>query len=266
MPYYFMMFGREIPIYGICFFAGIFAAAAVGVLLVGRQTDLPRYDVVYSAVYVMIGAMIGSKLLFLLVSYREIIELQLPLSAVIKGGFVFYGGLIGGAVGLLIYCRQFHMILAPFLDIYAAVLPLGHSIGRIGCFFGGCCYGIPYRGWGNVVYRETVGNTPLHTPLLPIQLIESGCLFLLFTVLLVVFIRKPFSGLCLKIYIFAYPLLRICLECFRGDRERGILLGLSTSQWVSIGILVSAAGILLWRRSNGRKKIKEKWVLGGKQK
>lgn len=252
MPYYLMIFGKEIPIYGICFFGGIFAAAVVCVLLSGRQAILPTYDIIYSAVYVMIGAVAGSKLLFLAVSFQEIIELQLPLIAVIKGGFVFYGGLIGGFAGLVIYSRQFHMALAPFLDIYAAVLPLGHAIGRIGCFFGGCCYGIPYSGWGHVVYHETVGNTPTETPLLPIQLIESGCLFLLFTVLLVIFMRKPLSGLCVKIYLFAYPLLRIALECFRGDRERGVLFGLSTSQWISVGILLLATAVVLLEKKKNR--------------
>lgn len=242
MPSYFLLFGRVVPIYGICFFGGIIIAAAVGLLL-SKRRRIGAFDFVCSAVYCMIGALVGSKLLFLIVSCKEIIEMQIPFWAVIKGGFVFYGGLIGGFGGLCIYGRQFHILLRPYFSLYAAILPLGHAIGRIGCFFGGCCYGVPYDGVCSVVYTETAGNTPLNVPLLPIQLIESACLLMLFLGLFALYLHPIMHIYTWAVYGIGYSVIRFCLEFFRGDRERGVYLGISTSQWISL-VMFSAVLIL----------------------
>lgn len=221
--------------YGIFFYLGIFVAVGVGLLLCKRRR-FPVSELVYSAVYSMIGAFVGAKALFVLTAWKQIVAYQIPLENIIKGGFVFYGGLIGGFIGLWIYTKQFKLNIWEYTGIYAVVLPIGHAIGRIGCFFAGCCYGIPFE--GGHVYTHTVGNTPLGVPLLPIQLIEAGCLFLLFVGLLVGFLLHPDNlRRTTYIYLFAYPVLRFILEFFRGDAERGVVL-LSTSQWISILLLV----------------------------
>ncbi len=240
--------GREIPLYGIFFYLGVAAAAATAFLL-HRRAEIDAFDVAGSGVYIMIGGMLGAKLLFLAVSAYKIIRENIPLIAVIKGGFVFYGGLLGGALGLWIYARQFRMDIGNFTDLYATVLPLGHALGRVGCFFAGCCYGIPWE-YGHV-YHSTVGMTPLEIPLLPIQLIESGILLVLFVVQLILYLQNKKKWRNTVLYIGAYPVIRFVLEFFRCDTERGILLGLSTSQWTSLAISATFIVVLLRvRRKN----------------
>ncbi len=255
MPYYITVFGKVIPLYGICFYTGIAIAVAVA-LLITKKRRLPRWEIVYSAIYCMIGAMIGAKLLFLAVSIDEIIQYKLSLLSVIKGGFVFYGGLIGGALGLFIYAWQYKLSLRPYLDVYAVVLPLGHAIGRVGCFFGGCCYGIPYDGPGCVIYEETAGMTPLNVPLLPVQLIEAAALLLLFGMQLYLYYKyhdTKIKALLVWTYAIAYSVIRFVLEYFRGDGIRGKLLWFSTSQWISVVILLGAvAAILIGRKQAGK--------------
>jgi len=246
------IFGLSIPLYGIFYFSGIFIAVLAAVLL--AKKEIFRYDIVYSAVYTAISGVIGAKLLFLLVSWKQIIALQLPLMLLLKGGFVFYGGLFGGFAGLWIYCRQFHLPFWTFADLYAAVLPLGHAIGRIGCHFAGCCYGIPYDGAFSVTYHSTLGNTPLETPLLPVQLIESFCLFLLFVSLSLFYHNKKLSskkGQISGLYSLSYAMVRILLECLRGDRVRGMFLGISTSQWISFALLFLGV-FLLFRKAKAQ--------------
>lgn len=229
-----IIFGREIPLYGIFFYLGIAVAAAVGVLLCHKR-KFEKAELVYSAIYSLIGAFVGAKLLFILTSLQQIMEYGIPLVNVIKGGFVFYGGLIGGFLGLWIYAKQFKVNIWDYTGIYAAVLPLGHAIGRVGCFFAGCCYGIPFE--GGHIYTESVGNTPLGVPLLPIQLIESACLLLLFLAILWLSLARPQDNrITTYCYLFAYPVLRFVLEFFRGDGERGVAV-LSTSQWISIALV-----------------------------
>ena len=203
------IFGKEVPLYGICFFIGIFFAAVVGFLLI-KKRNIDAFDFLCVAVYIMIGAIVGAKLLFLLVSIDTIIEYNLSLVEVIKGGFVFYGGLLGGILALFIYGKQFKTKMGDYVDICATVLPLGHAFGGVGCHFGGCCYGMPYDGIGHIIYHpDNVSSplTPVNTPLLPIQLIETFCLLCLFVIMLVVFLKfKKKTWLCTMVYILAKPL------------------------------------------------------------
>lgn len=235
----------KIPLYGLFFYLGIIFAAifAFGIC---KRRDLPAYEVAYSAVYIMIGAIIGSKLLFVLVSYKQIAAYDLSLEAIIKGRFVFYGGLLGGVIGLIIYTKQYKLEFLRFADVFATVVPLGHAFGRIGCYFAGCCYGLPYNGPLSCIYTETVGLTPLNIPLFPIQLLEAICLLTIFGLLLFIYFKYKKCGLVTSVYLLAYSLLRFIIEFFRGDVERGVVMYLSTSQYISM--LLFAAGVLLLLR------------------
>ena len=113
-----------------------------------------KYDTFYfhqirsSSVYCMVGAGIVGKILYIftrggasdLTVYDRL------------GGFVFYGGLIGAIVGLYIYSKQRWNRFFDLLDTYASIFPLGQAIGRIGCYFNGCCYGKYYTGFLSVKY------------------------------------------------------------------------------------------------------------------
>lgn len=246
-----VIFGLDIPLYGLFFYLGISLAAVVAVIIV-RKRKIPLFDFVCSAVYACIGGLLGAKLLFVLVSIDQIIEYNVPLLSVIKGGFVFYGGLLGGLLGLWIYAKQFKESVTEYFDIYAIALPLGHAVGRVGCFFAGCCYGLPWE--HGYVYTETVGNTPIGIPLFPIQLAEAFFLLILFVIQLIALKKIHFNGINTYIYFFAYPILRFILEFFRGDSERGTFVYLSTSQWISL-IIIAIVVILA---VNKRKKLSVK--------
>lgn len=251
---YFTILGRQIPFYGICFYFGILIAACVALSICTRK-HTAWYDVAYSGVYAMIGGIIGAKLLFLIVSFRQIIDENIPLWAVIKGGFVFYGGLAGGVIGIWIYAKQFRMRIEKLFEIYATVLPLGHAFGRLGCFFAGCCYGMPYDGKFSCTYHVSIGNTPTNISLFPIQLIEAIGLVIIFLLLLIVYLKtQEKCGITPLIYCSLYPLLRFTLEFFRGDIERGKYGWFSTSQWVSLVILMCVEVYLIQKIIQNSKK------------
>lgn len=249
---YFSILGREIPLYGLLFYLGILIAATVA-SFISHKRSIAKFDIVGCGIFTMIGAGIGAKLLFIIVTIKEIIKYNIPLIAIIRGGFVFYGGVIGGLAGLLIYCFSFKMKAVDFLDLFSVVLPLGHAFGRIGCFFAGCCYGVEYHGPLSYIYKTTAGTTPTGVPLLPIQLIEAFLLFVLFSILISVFLHYPERKfLYTKLYLLSYSVIRFILEFFRGDRERGSLWGFSTSQWISIIIITVTFTLII------RMKIKSK--------
>ena len=250
-------FNLPFPIYGALYFVGIAVAAVVAVFIC-KKRELPKYDIVYSAIYSMIGAAVGAKLLFIAVSLPKVISLGYgfvdTVLILMSGGFVFYGGFIGGFLGLLIYVKQFKMKFLPFLDVYAAVVPLGHAFGRVGCLFGGCCYGMEYDGPFAVVYHSSLNmSTPLNTPLLPMQLIEALGLLLIFAIVLTVYLKGAKTGTVPVVYVLCYSVMRFTLEFLRADSERGNLLGLSTSQWISLGLIITVILSVIFYRSKKAK-------------
>ena len=160
---------------------------------------------------------------------------------------IFYGGLFGGILGSLLGARLAKTKLVDFLNPVVPALPLAHAFGRIGCFCAGCCYGVPTSSCMGVVYEHPIGGAPVGISLLPVQLFESGLNLLIF-LLLIVFSRKTKSKtLVLPLYIISYGCVRFFLEYYRYDAVRGSLLGLSTSQWVSIvGVGLSIVYIALY--------------------
>ena len=254
MPESISLFGHDVPVYGLCYFAGIFLAAGVALWLC-KKRGIERYDMVYASVYTMIAAVLGAKLLFLLVSWRQIVENHVPIMSLLKGGFVFYGGVIGGIFGMWLYCKQFKLPFWDFADVAAVVLPLGHAVGRVGCFAAGCCYGIEYPGPLSHTYTHLQNSsaTPIGVPLLPVQLIESGLLLLLFIGLLIGFLRHPNAKtVSVAVYVLSYSVIRFVLEFFRGDAVRGVFLGLSTSQWISVAAAVLTVVWLIVRHKRGQ--------------
>jgi phosphatidylglycerol:prolipoprotein diacylglycerol transferase len=139
-------------------------------------------------------------------------------------------------------------------DVLAPAIILGQAIGRWGCFAAGCCYGKPTSVPWAVTFTDPRANevtgVPLNVPLHPSQLYLSLADFALFFILLAVAARKKFEGQVLLLYLILYAVLRGTLESFRGD-PRGELLGLSTSQWLSI--LLGLVGVILyiWKSTRG---------------
>lgn len=259
MVYSFSLFGREIPLYGLFFYLGIAVAVCAALILLKKKKVMPAYELAYSAVFTMIGAILGAKLLFLAINLPALISMQISLIAAIKGGFVFYGGFIGGLLGLYIYVKIYKLPFFDYADLFAAVVPLGHAFGRVGCFFGGCCYGMPYDGPLHVVYTQTAGMTPLGVPLFPVQLLESVLLVLLFAVLFVLYLKTNRPRLICAVYLLSYAVMRFCLEFLRYDAERGGFWGLSTSQWISLAVAVAVAVffIVCKKKAKGKEKIEK---------
>ena len=178
---------------------------------------------------------------------RDILSL-----ATIQSGGDFYGGVLGAVLTILIYSYVYNMPLLPVLDTFAAALPLGHAIGRLGCFAAGCCYGKPTTlPWGvrfsNPLAAQVAG-TPLDVSLHPTQLYESAAEFINFAILVWLGKRQQFRGQMLGTYFLLYGFERGTIEFFRGDPGRTMMFhnSFSLMQVVSVGLIL--AGGFLWYR------------------
>lgn len=181
-------------------------------------------------------------------------SVALFLKYVIDGGFVFYGGLFGAVVGLIIFCKIEKYNVFDYTDVFLSILPLGQAIGRIGCYFNGCCYGRIYDGPFSIEY--SVNNDTLNV--FPTWFIES--IFLLSLFLYFQFLGKClYRGYWTGVYLIVYSVFRFVLEFFRGDSIRGFWLCLSTSQWISLVVFMSGIFVFLYtkRKKNKNTLIKE---------
>lgn len=176
----------------------------------------------------------GAKLLFLFTqNLLPISELMILPSFWTGGGMVFYGGLLGGALYLAVYCYYYKLNYTT-LGAFIPSLMLAHAIGRVGCLFAGCCYGAVC----DLPWAITLHNQARH----PVPIYEAiglllGALWLL---------HKKFSYKSMfTFYCIYYSILRFMLEFLRGDSIRGVYYGLATSQWISIIIFI--LGIMMLR-------------------
>jgi phosphatidylglycerol:prolipoprotein diacylglycerol transferase len=235
--------------------------------------------------WILVAALVGSRVYFILVNWKDYFEagtflVQTPIGriprvlAIWEGGLVFYGGFIGASLAAWWYLRRHKMDFLAHADTLIPGLAIGHFFGRLGCFSAGCC-------WGDVAHAhlpwlaefppqslafQTFAGRPdpsaflapdrLHTlPLHPTQLYESfGELGLFLVLVLLVRPRKAFHGQVLATWLMLYAILRSVVESFRGDVERGMVLGLGVGTWTSVVIFALGAAIFAsgWRKRQAR--------------
>jgi len=227
-PVLFEFFGRQIGTYGLFMILGAVSAWILVRLLAGKENK----DISLVFLICICGGFIGAYLLRPITRVPEIIInwerfSQISLRGLLSflfGEIVFYGGLIGGVIAMLLFCKHFKIPVLPIADVFAPALALAHGFGRIGCFFGGCCFGTILE--------------------MPIQLVEAACLFVLATILVLIYMQTAGTGLAVCMYGILYSILRFSLEFFRSDTARGIYGALSTSQYISIALFAVSITLL----------------------
>lgn len=193
------------------------------------------------AIYGLIAGFIGAKLLFLIVEFEDFIHN--PLQLIGSSGFVVYGGIIAGVIAAIIYCRKKRYAFMEYFDLAAPSIAMAQGFGRIGCFLAGCCYGRVTDSVFGVVFPEN-SMAPAGVKLLPTQLFSSAGDFLIMIILLLYSRKAKKPGNVGILYMVLYGVGRFSIEFLRID-DRGGFGALSTSQWISIGIVI-LAGILYY--------------------
>src|SRR5688572_21440787 len=153
-----------------------------------RAWGLDANRVLDLGIYIIIAALIGAKLLLLIVDFQQFRQSPGELLSLARSGGVFYGGLILAVLVAFWYIHKHRMPFWSTCDVFAPGIALGHVTGRLGCFAAGCCYGRPTDVAWSVIFTnpQAAANvgTPLGIPLHPTQLYEAGAeLFILLLLL-----------------------------------------------------------------------------------
>jgi phosphatidylglycerol:prolipoprotein diacylglycerol transferase len=162
-----------------------------------------------TAFVVIIAGVIGARILYVVLNFREYGAHPREIFMVHHGGLAWFGALIGGSIGGFIYVKHKRMPLCEVLDLFAPFVALGQAIGRIGCLLNGCCYGKESL-WG--MYVPSIEKI-----LFPSQVISSVCLLVIYCVLRLLQERTHRCGEIFYAYLALYGLKRFAIEFWRGD-------------------------------------------------
>lgn len=250
----------DIP--GYFFFAGIGLVVSISafiVLMAEKKYSLPKnIRIVFtSAIIVILSAR-----LFGCISgiYRDVgLGRDVTWDGIKNTGIVFYGGLIGLLVSYGIMARVSKQDIY-IMDILAVCIPLFHSIARVGCFFGGCCFGKESHSHIAINYTTTVFDEVIMAYRIPTQLIEAVFNLILFLYLLHLLRSEEWKRKnILKRYLLIYSIGRFFIEFFRGDLVRGVIYGISFSQLISVLIWIYL--LVTVRRERNKTSLKEEIIL-----
>ncbi len=194
--------------------------------------------------FILIAAIVGSRLFYVITAPEAFMKNPLEIFRIWNGGLVFFGGFIGSLVTTVVYLRWHGMHPWKTLDLLVPGGAFGHFLGRIGCFFAGCCYGeICHLPWA-VTFTNPESLAPTRIPLHPTQLYSALNNLIIFAILWGLRKRKRFHGQVFLIYVFLYGITRSIIEVFRGDfRGQLILERFTVSQ--TLGVLASVTAAIL---------------------
>src|SRR5687768_3057110 len=246
-PILFEIGGFPVYTYGVLL-AAAYLLGLQFALVRARARGLDANRVMDLGIWIIVSALIGAKLLLLIVDFDTFRTNPGELVTLMRSGGVFYGGLIAAVSVALWYLRKHKLPMWSVTDAFAPGIALGHVIGRMGCLFAGCCFGrltdVPWAITFRNEHAAQNAGTPLNQPLHPTQLYEAGAELLILLLLLATERKgRAFPGRTFWGYMLLYGISRFIIEFYRGDL-RGMVGMFSTSQFVSI-IIVPLAIVML---------------------
>jgi phosphatidylglycerol:prolipoprotein diacylglycerol transferase len=239
--------------YGLLLAAAYLAGLQLA-LFRARRAGLDANKVMDLGIWVIVSALVGAKLLLVVIDFGYFVEHPGEIFSVARSAGVFYGGLLAAVPVGFWLIRKYRLPFWTTCDLFAPGIALGHTVGRLGCFAAGCCFGRETNVPWSVTFTNPLASqfgTPLGVPLHPTQLYESAAaLFILFGLLAFERRGRQFPGRTFWGYMALYAISRFVIEMYRGD-GRGLVLGtLSTSQFIA-ALLLPLSLVMLYVLSRG---------------
>ncbi|OFZ14158.1 MAG: hypothetical protein A2X86_04720 [Bdellovibrionales bacterium GWA2_49_15] len=235
------------PLYAYPLFLGFaWGIAYTYSLVVAQEMGIDAFKFKIYSLGLFASTWIGAKIFFWIFSAEINATVIKSINFWMGGGFVFFGGLVFGTIFTMVHNHYFKLIN---VEMAARLLPglcLGHAVGRVGCFLAGCCFGrkldTPLR-----IFEHELDKHP-------VQFYEIFVLVALFFYLRTVLKKSgaPKMQIILT-YFMAYAGFRFFIEFMRADTIRGVYGPFSSSQWVSLVIVLVSTVLFVqnryWRAS-----------------
>ncbi len=240
--------GHSIHVYGVMIAVG-FLIGMQWVKYESKRVGLDQDKVMDLFFYIMIAGLVGSRILYIINSVPDFWSDPLVIIRVWEGGLVFQGGVIASFFTMIYYLRNQKMSFYKVADVFVPALSIGHAIGRVGCFFAGCCYGKPAPDgffWTLIFPQVQGGIAPAGVSLYPTQPMEALGEVIIFLMLVTYRKKKPFDGAIFLLYLILYSILRSFIEVIRGDLVRGFVIPPYVSVAQGISFVAIVASLVTW--------------------
>ncbi|HID24469.1 MAG TPA: prolipoprotein diacylglyceryl transferase [Planctomycetaceae bacterium] len=266
-------FGRSVPVfgYGFLLFLGFLSAGWLATIR-ARREGIEGSIVWDLAMWIFLAGILGARVFYVVQKQKQVFadaktlaDYAVAAVNVREGGLVFYGSVIGGLAGFLIFCRRRRLRPLQVADMVVPSIFVGLALGRIGCFLNGSCFGdvasLPWsvsfplgsvpdmalvlRGW---VLPDAVRSLPLH----PTQLYSSMNALVLAVLAWAWFLRRRHHGEVSALALVSYAVTRFTLEILRGDELGQFGTRFTISQWISFGLLACGIALAVWCRRTDR--------------
>ncbi len=236
-PIAFTLFGVDVHWYGI-FIALALIMALVLAYFIAPMRGFKKDDPFEMILWFFPPAIIGARLYFLIFNGGP---WGWESFAIWDGGIAVYGAIIGGAIGAALYCYFRKKNFFSVADVAVPCVILGQGIGRIGCSFAGCCYGVEVTDPGLQFFPISIMiNGEWH---FATMFYESVCDLLICVVLVILLKKVKIRGIVLAGYLILYGIARAVIEGFRGE---SLMLGsLRVSQVLSIILIVVGVALAI---------------------
>ena len=239
------MFDIKIPIYSITIILALISNLPVAYYLL-KKYNYPKNEIIGLLLYENVGIIGGAKIFSYIQNYSK----YNGNFDFIKLGLSSYGAVFGIILFAILFSFQFKKNLKELLYILMPTIPLMYAIGKIGCFFVGCCHGIEYNGIFSVTYKysNSVSN---NISLFPIQIVESLLFFIIFIYIIIKHLKTQFNQKIMGISIILCGMTKFLLDFLRMSHQNVIL---SFNQYISIFFVI--VGLIVYYKSNKKESIK----------
>ena len=239
-PESFFIGSLEIRFYGVLVALGMLFGLLICCRL-AKKRGFKSDDIWVLALFVLPLAILGARIYYCV--FYDHSYTFLEFWRIWDGGIAVYGAIIGGAIGVALYCLIFKKNFLALADIVVVGVALGQAIGRIGCYFGHCCYG-----------AEVLND---NLKFFPLSIIHDGKWHLAtffyesvwdlinMAILLVVLNKSKINGTNLGVYMLWYGIGRGWIEGLRGDSLFIGSSGIRVSQLISLIIAVAGLAMII---------------------
>jgi len=239
----------EVRYYGLMYVVSIL----VGIFLIKKEVKrkgiaLTEDNIVNSVLFLIIMGILGARIYYVIFNWNFYSRNLKEILAVWHGGLAIHGGLIGGFIAGILFCKRHNLSFWEMADSVAPAIILGQTFGRFGNFMNGDAHGIPTdMPWGIVFPPTSIagaqfGSVPLH----PTMLYEMVLNFTIFLTLWGIRKREYKKGFLFSLYITLYSIGRFFVSFFRAD---SLMIGnFRMAQVISILLVIVFGSFIVKRR------------------
>lgn len=232
--------------YGLMLAIGFILATAFA-MRAANKNGINAGKILDLCLFILITGIIGSRILYVALNWPYFSANPADIILLNKGGLAIYGGFALAIPASVWFIKKSNLPFWKTADLLSPYIALAQSVGRIGCFLNGCCYGKPTDIFLGVYFPGKIFK--VH----PAQLYSAAGLFIIFLILTSSYKKRRSDGTVFLLYLILYSVFRFFIEMLRGDTNQ-LVFGLTLFQCLSLVLFLGSA-IVYFIRGHKRERL-----------